>query len=73
MIVQNKFKQEENGWVLVRTYSDIGKMIRQDETGELYIEAIDPDFMHRTYTETDIDAADDSMETPEDLVPNIIK
>lgn len=39
---------------LVRTYSDAGMMIRQDETGYLYEEAIDPDYMNRTYTETDI-------------------
>lgn len=39
---------------LVRTYSDIGMMIRQDETGDIYAEAIDPVYMNRTYTETDI-------------------
>lgn len=39
---------------LVRTYSDLGMMIRQDETGYLYADAVDPDYMNRTYTETDI-------------------
>jgi len=39
---------------LVRTYSDAGMMIRQDGTGILYTEAVDPDYMNRTYTETDI-------------------
>lgn len=39
---------------LVRTYSDAGMMIIQDETGDMYAEAIDPDYMNRTYTESDI-------------------
>lgn len=39
---------------LVRTFSDQGMMIRQDGTGILYEEAVDPDYMGRTYTETDI-------------------
>ena len=54
MILQTKFKLEEDGWTLVRTISTKGMKIRQDETGELYDEAIDPDFTNRTYTETDI-------------------
>ena len=54
MIVQTTFRLEEDGWDLVRTYSSRGMKIRQDETGELYAEAIDPLFTHRTYTETDI-------------------
>lgn len=54
MIVQTTFRLEEDGWDLVRTYSSRGMKIRQDETGELYAEAIDPLFMHRMYTETDI-------------------
>ena len=39
---------------LVRTYSDAGFKIRQDGTGIVYDEAIDPIYMNRTYTETDI-------------------
>lgn len=50
-IVTERFEDSVD---LVRTYSDQGMMIRQDETGYLYSEAIDPDYMHRTYTETDI-------------------
>ena len=42
MIVQEKFRLEADGWELVRTYSSRGMMIRQDETGELYGEAVDP-------------------------------
>lgn len=66
MIVQERFQQDPEGWVLVRTYSDAGMMIRQDETGDLYAEAIDPEFTHRTYTETDIPVEDDA--TAEEIV-----
>lgn len=61
MIVQTTFRLEEDGWDLVRTYSSRGMKIRQDDTGELYAEAIDPLFTHRTYTETEIpiDTEDD--------------
>ena len=51
-----------DGWVLIKTYSDAGMMIRQDETGELYEEAIDPQFAGRTYTETDIPVPQDTEE-----------
>lgn len=67
MIVQTVFRLEEDGWDLVRTYSSRGMKIRQDETGELYAEAIDPQFTHRTYTETDIPIDQDDPEPTEDL------
>lgn len=55
MIVSERMEpQTTGGWVLIKTYSDLGMMIRQDESGELYPEAIDPESSHRTYTETDI-------------------
>lgn len=50
-IITEKFEDSVD---LVRTYSDRGMMIKQDGTGYLYDEAIDPDYMNRTYTETDI-------------------
>lgn len=53
----------EGGWVLTKNYSDAGFMIRQDETGELYEEAIDPQFTNRTYTETDIPVESETSET----------
>lgn len=67
MLRQETFQQEEGGWVFVRSFSDDNKYIRQDETGTLYEEAIDPDFMNRTYTETDIEIVHDlpSEEMPE--------
>ena len=42
-----------NGRTLVRTYSDANLMIRQDSTGNIYSEAVDPVDSGRTYTETD--------------------
>lgn len=44
-----------NGRALIRTYSDIGKMLIQDGTGIEYSEAIDPIEMNRTYTESEND------------------
>ena len=43
---------EKNGRTLIRTYSDAGYRIRQDGTGAVYDEAVDPGEMGRTYTET---------------------
>lgn len=65
MIVQTTFRLEEDGWDLVRTYSSRGMKIRQDETGELYAEAIDPLFTHRTYTETEIPIDPEEKESGE--------
>ena len=39
---------------LVKTFSDAGMMIIQDDTGYMYGEAIDPIDAHRSYTESDI-------------------
>lgn len=71
MIVQTTFQNDPDGWVFVRTYSDAGFMVRQDETGVLYSEAIDPQWCNRTYTETDIPVDADSEEddgSDDDLV-----
>ena len=45
-------KIEINGRKLVRTYSDTGYMI-ENQQGVRYSEAIDPENSGRTYTETD--------------------
>ena len=42
-----------NGRAFVRTYSDANLMIRQDSTGNIYSEAVDPVGSGRTYTETE--------------------
>lgn len=39
---------------LIRTYSDSGYKIRQDQTGIIYDDAVDVDYAGYTYTETDI-------------------
>ena len=54
MIVTEFYMTRKDGVNLYRTYSDIQMMIRQDGTGILYDEAIDPENSGRTYTETDI-------------------
>lgn len=43
-----------NGKEYIRTYSDSNMQIRQDDTGAMYDEAVDPVEMGRTYTETDV-------------------
>ena len=42
-----------NGRTFTRTYSDSGYVIKQDGTGAVYSEAVDPADSGRTYTETD--------------------
>lgn len=66
MIQTEYYMTRPDGVVLVRTYSDTGMMIEQDGTGAQYAEAIDPEDMHRTYTETDIPIEGD--ETAEDVL-----
>ena len=48
----------EDGKKLYRAYSDIGMMIRKDDTEEVYNEAIDVEDSGFTYTETDIPIKD---------------
>ena len=43
-----------NGRTFAHTYSDANRMIQQDGTEIVYIEAVDPIGSGRTYTETDI-------------------
>lgn len=42
-----------DGTALIRTYSDSGHYIIQDGTGIEYTEAVDPEKMGRTCTESD--------------------
>lgn len=49
MIVQERIQGRD----LIVTYSDAGKMIEQVGTGWRYAGAVDPDYMHREYVETD--------------------
>ena len=61
--------EEINGTDMVRAYSNIGMKIRQDGTGIIYDEAIDPVYMNRTYTETE-EPIEDEL-NPEEIL-NII-
>ncbi len=47
-----------NGKEYIRTYSDSNMQIRQDDTGAMYDEAVDPVGSGRTYTETDVEIVD---------------
>ena len=53
MIVTEFYKTREDGVRLVRTYSDIGRLLERD--GVLYEEAIDPEDSGRVYVESDMD------------------
>lgn len=61
MIIQEILEENTD---LIKTYSDMGMMVIQDETGDMYGEAIDPVWTHRTYTESDvpIDPEDEPVE-----------
>lgn len=51
MIQREFYVQRKDGVKLYRTYSDAGMMIRQNETGVEYAEAIDVEGAPYTYTE----------------------
>lgn len=51
MIMTEFYKTREDGVRLVRTYSDIGRLLERD--GVLYEEAIDPEDSGRVYVESD--------------------
>jgi len=53
MIVREYYKTRSDGVELYRTYSDAGYLIRQEQTGAEYSEAIDVDDAPYTYTETE--------------------
>ena len=53
MIQREFYTQRKDGVKLYRTYSAAGMMIRQNETGAEYAEAIDVEGASYTYTETD--------------------
>lgn len=52
MIQREFYRQRADGVRLIHTYSDEGYLIRQRETGELYMEAIDIEDAPYTYEET---------------------
>ena len=62
MIKTEFYMKRPDGVVLVRTYSDIKMQIKSDENGALYEEAIDPEELKHTYTETDIPIVEEEEE-----------
>ena len=53
MIVTEYYKTRADGIKLIRTYSDEGRQIIQNETGIVYSEAIDVENAPYTYSESD--------------------
>ena len=67
MIQREFYTQRKDGVKLYRTYSDAGMMIRQNETGVEYVEAIDVEGAPYTYTETETQIEPPKMTTEERL------
>lgn len=57
MLIQDRIQGRD----LIITYSDAGKMIEQVGTGWRYAGAVDPDYMHREYIETDEDISAEEL------------
>ena len=67
MIQREFYTQRKDGVKLYRTYSDAGMMIRQNETGAEYAEAVDVADAPYTYTETETPIETSEMTTEERL------
>ena len=67
MIQREFYTQRKDDAKLYRTYSDAGMMIRQNETGAEYAEAIDVEGATYTYTETGTPIETPEMTTEERL------
>ena len=67
MIQREFYTQRKDGVKLYRAYSDAGTMIRQNETGMEYAEAIDVEGASYTYTETETPIKTPEMTTEEML------
>lgn len=51
-MLRTEILSRDDGTNLIRTYSDRGFLIQQDQTGALYSEAVDVEGKGYTYTET---------------------
>lgn len=67
MIQREFYVQRKDSIKLYRTYSDAGMMIRQNETGTEYTEAVDVESAPYTYTETETQIETPEMTTEERL------
>lgn len=63
MIIREHYMTRGDGINLYRNYSDAGMMIRQEQTGHEYSEAVDVEDAPYTYTETE-------TLVPEDFEPS---
>lgn len=52
MVIREEYKTRADGVKLLRTYSNEGRQLLQNETGNVYTEAIDVEGAPYTYTET---------------------
>ena len=74
MIIREYFKTRSDGVALYRTYSDAGYLIRQEQTGAEYSEAIDVDGASYTYAETEkmipevVDGEQEGVELPNEQI-----
>ena len=57
MLIQQRIPGRD----LIITYSDAGKVLEQIGTGYRYAGAVDPDYMHREYIETDEDISAEAL------------
>jgi hypothetical protein len=67
MIIKEEYKTRADGVKLIRTYSDEGKYIIQNETGIVYAEAIDVENAPYTYSEGTDDIYDEELTAEEAL------
>ena len=67
MIQREFYTQRSDGVKLYRTYSDAGMVIRQNETGMEYAEAVDVEGASYTYTETETPIPTPELTTEERL------
>lgn len=67
MVVYEKIEDSD----MIRSYSDCGMKIINQE-GQVFDEAIDPEYMYRRYAETNepIDPPDEEQTEPEILIQN---
>ena len=68
MIINEFYREREDGVKLYRTYSDAGMMIRQEQTGDMYVEAVDVDYAGYTYTETNIPVEEDTDSSDSEIL-----
>lgn len=62
MIVREFYETRSDGVRLFKTYSDSGFYIKQNESGNIYSEAVDVENAPFTYSETD-----EKIETDKDI------